>query len=224
MSIRILDVVQGSGEWEDARRGMVTASVVGTLITPKTIKVADNIDSRALTMELVAERITGFTEPSYASFDMERGQYDEPTARNLYSEHIAPVTEAGFIVRDDWGFSLGYSPDGLVGEDGLLEVKSRAQKKHLATILSGEVPTENIPQLQCGLLVTDRAWVDYCSYCAGMPLYIIRVYPDPTWKEAIVQAGLALEKSARAMLSAYDAAVIGFPPTERPPEIPEMRF
>jgi hypothetical protein len=82
------------------------------------------------------------------------------------------------MVRDDWGFSLGYSPDGLVGDDGLIEVKCRRQKKHLQTILADEVPPENMAQLQCGLLVSGREWIDYVSYCGGMPMYVKRVYPD----------------------------------------------
>jgi hypothetical protein len=77
------DLIQGSDEWVAARRGIVTASVVGQLITTKTIKPASNEASRALTRHLVAERITGWTEPTWISADMERGNRDEPIARDL---------------------------------------------------------------------------------------------------------------------------------------------
>ena len=172
------DLIQGSDEWLAARRGIVTASVVGQLITPKTIKPASNDTSRALTTLLVAERITGWTDPVYVSDDMLRGTMDEPVARDIYARHFAPVTELGFMTRDDWGWSIGYSPDGLVGDDGLIEVKSRRAKKHVATVLADQVPLENMAQIQAGLLVSGRAWCDYISYCGGMPMWIKRVHPD----------------------------------------------
>ena len=211
------DLLQGSDSWLDARRGIITASVIDQLITPKTIKPAANDHSRGLTALLVSERITGWTEPIYASFDMERGDFDEPIARDLYSEHFAPnpVTESGFMVRDDWGFSIGYSPDGLVGENGLIEIKSRAPKKHLATILSDEVPLENMAQIQCGLLVSGRTWCDYVSFCGGMPLFIIRVIPDLEWHNAILAAVTTFEASATEMIEKYNKAVDGLPATER---------
>jgi predicted phage-related endonuclease len=127
---------------------------------------------------------------------MLRGIEDEPRAVEVYSEHFAPVTTVGFMVRDDWGFSIGYSPDGLVGEDGLIEVKSRRAKKHLQTILADEVPAENMAQLQCGLLVSGRKWLDYVSYSGGMPLYVKRVEPDQRWFDAIVEAVEGFEFAA----------------------------
>jgi hypothetical protein len=213
--IELPNLIQGSEEWHDQRRGMVTASVVGQLITAKTIKPANNDDSRGLTALLVAERITGYTDPTYMSDDMLRGVEDEPRAVETYSEHFAPVATSGFMLRDDWGFRIGYSPDGLVGDDGLIEVKSRRQKKHLQTVLADEVPPENMAQLQCGLLVSGRKWIDYISYCGGMPLYVKRVEPDERWFEAIVAAVAAFEDTAAQMVAAYHTATEGLPPTER---------
>ena len=214
---------QGSDEWLAARRGIVTASVVGQLVTPKTIKPADNDTSRTLTMLLVAERITGWTDPVYVSDDMARGTADEPIARDAYSRHVGlPVAELGFMVRDDWGFPIGYSPDGLVGDDGLIEVKSRRQKKHLATILADEVPLENMAQIQCGLLVSGREWCDYVSFCGGMPLYVKRVLPDRQWAVAIVEAVARFEDAAAVMTTTYTAAIAGLPMTERTADLAEM--
>lgn len=209
------DLIQGTDEWLEARRGIVTASVVGQLVTPKTIKPASNDHSRALTAQLVAERITGWSEHPYVSHDMLRGSLDEPVARALYAEHYAPVVEVGFMVRDDWGFKIGYSPDGLVGDDGLIEIKSRRPKQHLSTILAGEVPAENMAQIQCGLLVSGRQWCDYISYCGGMPMWVKRVEPDPRWHEAILAAVEAFERTAAEMIARYEVAVAGFPMTER---------
>lgn len=216
MTLHILpDLMQGSEEWHAQRRGMVTASVVGQLITAKTLKPADNDYSRGLTALLTAERITGYTDPTYVSDDMLRGIDDEPRAAERYGEHYAPVSAVGFMVEDLWGFCIGYSPDGLVGDDGLIEVKSRRQKKHLQTILDGRVPAENMAQLQCGLLVSGRDWIDYVSYCGGMPMWVKRVEPDPAWFEAIVAAVAKFETTAADMVAAYTTATNGLPSTER---------
>lgn len=209
------DLAQGSDEWLEARRGIVTASVVGQLITPTTIKPANNDKSRALTTLLVAERITGWVDPVYVSDDMMRGTLDEPIARAIYAEHYSKVDQVGFMVRDDWGFPIGYSPDGLVGDDGLIEIKSRRAKKHLATILADEVPAENLAQIHAGLLVTGRAWCDYVSFCGGMPLWTKRVYPDQRWADAIVDAVTAFERTAGLMTDVYARAIKGRPATER---------
>lgn len=209
------DLEQRSDEWYAVRRGIVTASVVGQLVTPSTLKVASNPESRALTALLAAERITGWTEDTYTSDAMWRGIEDEPRAVEVYSEHYAPVTPSGFMVRDDWGFQIGYSPDGLVGADGSIECKSRAPKKHLQTILADAVPTENMAQLQAGLLVSGRKWIDYISYCGGMPMWVKRVTPDIKWQDAIVSAVAEFEKAVALMTATYARAVVGLPMTER---------
>jgi hypothetical protein len=216
------DLVQGTDEWHDQRRGMITASVIGNLLTPKTLAVADNDTSRGLIALLAAERITGFTDPNYVNDDMLRGIDDEPRATAVYSEHFAPVTADGFMVRS-WGrCQLGYSADGLVGDDGLIEVKSRRQKKQLLTVVAGEAPAENMAQLQAGLFVSGRDWIDYISFSGGMHLWVKRVTPDPRWFDAIAAAVEAFEDAATAMVAAYHAAVEGLPLTERP--VLEMVF
>lgn len=209
------DLIQGTDEWLEQRRGIVTASVVGKLITAKTIKPAANDESRGLTALLVAERITGWVDPVYVTDAMLRGQEDEPRAVALYSQHYAEVTTTGFMVRREDGWTLGYSPDGLVGDDGLIEVKSRAAKKQLTTILADEVPAENFAQCQAGLLVSGREWLDYVSICGGMPLYTKRVYPDARWFDAITEAVERFEATATAMVARYEAVTLGMPMTER---------
>jgi predicted phage-related endonuclease len=218
------DLEQGSDEWHAARRGIVTASVVGLLITTKTLKPAANDTSRGLAAQLVAERITGYTEPMQTSRDMERGTLDEPYAREVYSERYAPVAEVGFMVREFDGYKIGYSPDGLIGDDGLIEIKSRKQKIQLKAFLDDEVPAENMAQIQCGLLVSGRDWCDYVSYCGGMPLYVKRVFPDPAWHEAIIAAVAEFENNAAQMIDKYLTATEGNPPTERIDHFPEMEI
>jgi predicted phage-related endonuclease len=217
--LELPDLIQGTDEWHDQRRGIVTASVVGKLLTTKGA-VANNDTSRAVVATLVAERITGWTDPVYVSDDMLRGTNDEPFAVAAYSEWSGQeVATTGFMVRDDWGFEIGYSPDGLVGDDGLIEVKSRRPKKHLTTILDDEVPSENFAQLQCGLLVSGRAWIDYVSFCGGMPLYVKRVEPSQAWFDSILEAVAAFEEAAAQMVADYRAATAGMPITERVVEL-----
>ena len=215
MTLRVYEEMeQGSDAWHQARCGIITASVIGQLITTKTVKPASNETARSLIRELTAQRITGHVEETYQSRDMERGVYDEPYARDIYAEHYAPVTEVGFMVREEADHIIGYSPDGLVGDDGLIEIKSRRQKVHLAHILDGEVPDANYAQLQCALFVSGREWVDYCSFSAGMRLWVKRVYPEPRWFEAIEAVALGFEAVAAELTEKYEAATKGAPETE----------
>lgn len=208
------DIAQGTEEWHDQRRGLVTASVVGKLLTP-TLNTADNDTSRAIVAGLVAERITGWTEETGMTADMWRGVEHEPIARDVYSGHYAEVVEVGFMRLDGDGWTLGYSPDGLVGDDGAIEVKCPRAKGHLNTILADKVPAYYMAQLQAGLLVSGRAWIDYVSFCGGMPLFVKRVTPDPDWQAAIVAACIAFEESAGRMVDTYTAATANLPATKR---------
>jgi hypothetical protein len=200
------EIVQGTDEWHAARCGILTASQVKLILTP-TLKVANNEKTRAHVYELAAQRISQYTEPSYIGDDMLRGMEDEYLARALYSATYAPVAEVGFVTNEDHGFVLGYSPDGLVGDDGLIEIKSRKQKLQVQTIAAGEVPDEHVMQLQAGLLATGRAWIDYISYSSGLPMATIRVYPDADIQAAIISAGIGFEAQVQAVVDAFFAAV-----------------
>lgn len=256
---------QGSQEWLDQRRGMLTASVIGQLIAvehasaldfccpscqaldnepcksktngaaiktvhterttyasqhkgevPDRIVVADTDASRRLTSELVAERITGWSDPTFTNSDMQRGHDVEPIARDLYAEtRKVSVTQVGFMVLEEDGFRLGYSPDGLVADDGLIEVKAPRAKTHLWTHLSGRIPVSHMPQIQAGLRVTGRGWCDFISFYGGMPPFIQRVYPDQKWFDAIDAAARKFEADAAEMETKYRNATNGLPMTER---------
>jgi hypothetical protein len=265
------ELEQGSDEWLAARCGLVTASVVGQLISkgapdaltvecpkclalpaeacissarkvptpiktphderaaragelPPVYSVAASDTARAIVSTLVAERITGHVEQVFPSRDMERGTLSEPFARDKYAEHYAPVTEIGFMVRDFGGYRIGFSPDGLVGDDGLIEIKSPRQKKHLATILADKVPPEHMAQCQAGLLVSGREWIDFISYNGGMPLWHKRVLPHPQWFAVIKEAAEQLESVAEVMIANYRTATANLPQTERVDLFPEMEI
>lgn len=214
MTLTIYDQLeQGSTEWLEARRGIVTASTVGKLLT-STGKVASNDTSRALTETLIAERITGRVEYVHPTRDMQRGTILEPYARDIYAEHWGPVDEVGFMVRDNYGPRIGYSPDGLIGEEGLLEIKSRKPRVQLRTIRDDRVPAENMAQLQAGMLVAGRAWIDYVSYCPGLPLYVKRVTVDPDWQAAIIEAVIKFEEHAVDLIHDYEAEARYYPATQ----------
>jgi putative phage-type endonuclease len=226
MSLHVYnDLEQGTEEWLAARRGMVTASTVGQLLTA-TGRPASNDTSRRLTLALVAERITGETEPVFMNDDMLRGHLEEPIARDMYAEHFSGgeiVTETGFMVRDDHGFPIGYSPDGLVGDNGLIEIKAPRAKGHIATILSGTVPDRHMAQIQAGLLVSGRDWCDFISYYGGLPPFVKRVHADLKWAESIVTAVADFEEAAADMTRNYDLATRGLPATERRIELDDIQ-
>jgi hypothetical protein len=184
------DLAQGTAEWLEIRRGRLTASEMGLLVTPATMKAASNDKQRAHLFTLVSQRIAGYVEESYTGYDMLRGHEDEIDARIAYSQHYAPVEDCGFITNDRWGFTIGYSPDGLVGHDGLIECKSRKHKFQVETILKnvaeGTVPADFLIQCQTGLLVSERKWLDFISYSAGLPMATVRVHPDDKIQDAIL--------------------------------------
>jgi hypothetical protein len=201
------EIEQGSEEWHALRCGILTASEMKHVITGRTLKYADNPASRAYLNELAAQRITGYVEPAYISDDMLRGREDEIAAVLAYGQHYAPVEKMGFITNDKWGFIIGCSPDGFVSKYGGIECKSRRQKHQFSTIVAGEVPDEHIIQVQTSLLVTERPWWDYVSYCGGLPMDVIRAKANPDTQLAIEMAAFAFENAIRKQLELYNEAV-----------------
>ncbi len=208
MTIKIYEEMeQGSEEWYAARRGLLTASEMKLIITAKELEYSKNDKEKAHLYELVAQRITGYVEPSYIGDDMIRGMVDEVEAVNLYDKNYEPVKRVGFITNDKWGFTLGYSPDFLVADDGLGEVKSRKQKFQMETLHTGKPPSDYVIQLQTGLLVSERKWIDYISFNAGFWMRTIRVVPDEKIQSAIIKAADIFEGKAKKMLTDYEALI-----------------
>lgn len=277
MTLHVYDFPQGDEEWHAARRGMVTASVVGGLLSvrklgaidyecpkcdalasepcmslargkdpapiktvhperttwanehadssPLIVEPANGKEAASLTALLTAERITGYVHKTFVSDDMWRGKEYEPLAVDTYAEHYGvPVTTVGLMVLEQDGHKIGYSPDALVGDDGLLEVKAPRQKGHLTTVLGDRVPADHMPQLQCGLLVSGRKWIDFASICADMPLFVERVYPDPDWFAAITTAVKQFEVTAAEMIATFKARTEGMPVAERLPDFDDVEL
>lgn len=159
------DVAQNTEEWELLRLGKATASKFGTFMANDGKAFGDPAKRYAL--QLALELSTGRkSEFSFKNDDMERGHEQEPIARMLYEEeHFTDIQNGGFF---DWG-AYGDSPDGLVGDDGVIEVKSVIAPVHYATIRRGSFDPAYRWQLIGHLDCTQREWVDFVSYCADFP-------------------------------------------------------
>lgn len=190
-------IVQGSEEWKALRMGMLTASKISRLVTAAKLETANNDDVRKIIFQLTRERVTNFMADEFQSFAMRRGNEEELYARSLYSEHYAPVHQTGFVTNDRLGFLIGWSPDGLVGEDGGIECKSRDNDLQVKVILDGVVPAEHVIQVQSSIFVSERKWIDYCSYSNGMPMFTVRAEPIDKVQEAIEKAVIACEKNVK---------------------------
>lgn len=208
------DLEQGSDEWLSARCGLLTASEMKHIVTPK-LKIADNDKASTHLYELIAQRITKYVEPHYISDDMLRGMTDEIDAKIIYAKNYAEVEDMGFITNDKFGFEIGYSPDGLVCSDGLIECKSRRQKYQTETLIEGKLPDEYLIQVQTGLLVSERKWLDFISFSAGLPMFVLRVYPDEKVQSAIIEAATAFEEKIKIRLPIYAENIKSLIPTER---------
>ncbi len=207
-------LTQGSAEWQELRLGLITASEMFKILTP-TLKIANNKDTRTQIFELAGQRITKFVEPHFVSFDMERGKLEETDARIEYEKHYSKVDQCGFIINNALGFDVGFSPDGLVGDDGFIEIKSRKAKFQIQTIMEHlaesnpdtPIPSEFMLQCQTGLFVTGRKWCDFVSYSNGLNMVTIRTYPIIEYQEVISAAIVVAETKIQDMISKYSETI-----------------
>ena len=183
MFVIVIDCEQGSGHWKSLRRGIPTASDFGRIVTSSGRKSSQQ---DAFTGALLAEWVTGESDGAWqGSGDSERGRHLEPKAREYYAffRDAEPET-VGFIYKDVSRMS-GCSPDALVGDDGLLELKVPKLSTHIMWLGADSVPRNHIPQLQGQLWVTGREWVDFCSYHPDFPPFLKRVEPDLKFQDAL---------------------------------------
>lgn len=207
------DVKQNTDEWLNLRLGIITGSNINKIVTAAG-KPAKNDSMRQYAAELAAQRITQRGEENFQSWDMMRGHIQEDIARDIYSENYAPVDQCGFITNDNYGFTIGCSPDGLVSEDGLIEIKSRQAKFQVATVVSGEVDKSFVNQVQGNLLISGRKWADFVQYSNGMPLFVKRVEIDPVRREMIVDAIMDFEEEIERVRTEYLEKSANLVPTE----------
>ena len=205
------EIVQGSEEWHAARCGLPTASEMKLLVTPATLKAASNDKERAHMWELLGQRITKHVEPRWIGDDMLRGHDDELIALELYEKTYGEIQRVGFVTNDKWGFTIGYSPDALVGDDGQVECKSRKQSLQLQTLCDfvsvDAIDPDFRIQVQTGLMVTERKYCDLVSYCGGLPMATVRVYQDDKVQEAILEAVTTFESKIIYAKAKFDAVM-----------------
>ena len=181
----VLDCPQGSAEWLQARVGVVTSSCFDKIITPKTLKPSASADAYADLLN--AEWKLGRPIIEEDRPWMTRGTHLEESAALWYAvQEDAEPRKVGFVLRDDK--MVGCSPDRLVGDRGLLEIKCPAIQTHLAYRRLKEPPADYRCQLQGQLWVAEREWVDFMSYCPGMPAVVIRAVRDEPFIEALAKA------------------------------------
>ena len=174
---------QRSDEWFAARLGKVTASRVADVIA-KT-KTGPSASRENYSTQLVLERLTNKQAESYTNAAMQWGTETEPMARQAYElKRGLFVNETGFVDHPTIEMS-GASPDGLVGTDGLIEVKCPNSATHMETMLTQKVPAKYIPQMMWQMACTGRNWCDFVSYDPRFPenlqIFIERVEYDPTY-------------------------------------------
>jgi len=168
---------QNTPEWHEARAGIPTASGMKALFTP-TLKESKGKAVETYLAKLIAERIETPTGEGYQSADMERGHELEADARLAY-EIIrgADVDQVGIVYKDAT-YRASCSPDGLIGDDGGLEIKCLKLENHIKSLLAGEVPSDHIVQCHANLWVTGRQWWDFMSYHPTVKPLIVRVERD----------------------------------------------
>ena len=181
---------QGTEKWFECRRGKFTGSKFYPLMgTSKKNKTYLDILYR-----VAYERLSGKTvESGYKSKDMERGNEQEPDARLWYEvKNNIFVDQVGFIEHNEW---VGISPDGLVEDSGMLEIKSAKENVQIHRLLKNELPSEHRYQIQGGLWVAEREWCDFVSYNPDLPKLQLRIYRDEkTIKELETRTSEAIEE------------------------------
>lgn len=176
----IYDCEQGSSEWLMARLGVPTASRFSDVLAK-----GQGITRRKYLLTLAGEAITGELAETFSNKHMERGQAMEDEARQAYSfaRDLDPVS-VGFMRRD----RIGASPDSLIGDDGLLEIKTKLPSLQLEVLEKQKLPTEHVAQVQGQLLVSGRDFCDFVSYWPKLPIFIVRVERDEAYIKNLQQA------------------------------------
>ena len=175
----IHDVEQGSDIWLGLRKGRMTASHAQAI-------GANGAGLKTYIHEVVAEYLSCGEVEQFTNKHIERGNELEPIARNIYELSTGnKVEEVGFIEHSDY---VGCSPDGLIGEDGGLEIKCPADKTYLYLLLNKKIKSDYDWQIQMNLLITGREWWDYMAYNPNFKQdkVIIRVYPDKAKHEKLL--------------------------------------
>lgn len=187
--MKIINAEQRTPEWFAARLGRATASRFADVLA--TIKSGEAAARKNYRAQLICERLTNQMEEGFESEAMRRGTESEPLARVRYELATGlTVVEAGFCQHDE--LMAGCSPDGFVGEDGLIEIKCPNTATHIETVLAGKMPSGHLPQVQGQMWITGRQWCDFVSFDSRLPehlqLFVQRVERDEKYIASLAEA------------------------------------
>ena len=185
--MRVINCVQGSDEWRKARLGKATASRICDVM--RMTKSGVSAMRVKYMTEKILERLTGQEVERKLTLSMQGGKENEPRGRIAYEQHAELwVIEVGFVLHptlDD----AGCSPDGLVGDDGLVEIKCPDTSTHFEHLIEGKIDRDYLLQMQMQMLCTGRAWCDFVSFDPRCPqhmqLAVTRVHADPQLQQEI---------------------------------------
>lgn len=205
--MRVIDCIQGEPEWHQARAGRVTASRISDLMT-KT-KSGWGASRANYLAELVAERLTGAVAQGFTNQAMQWGTEKEPDARAAYQFYSdADVAQIGFVLHPTIEMT-GCSPDGLVSDSGMVEIKCPQTATHIDTLLSGAIPDKYLKQMQWQMRCCERAWCDFVSYDPRLPdrmqLFVQRVPRDDKLLAEIEHEVLQFLRDVDAKVAALTA-------------------
>lgn len=190
--MKIIDFPQGSAEWKQARAGRVTASNVAKVLSRSRDRKSEGSTRANYKARIIAEILTGKPqEDDFTNDDMEGGVENEPFARGAYEvltdcfvDTVDPQTgnPIGLVVHPR-NPRAGASPDGLVGDKGMVQIKCPKPAVHIGYRIAGVVPSKYEPQIAWELETCEREWSDFVSYCPAFPapvnLFVVRMHHDP---------------------------------------------
>jgi putative phage-type endonuclease len=195
---------QGSQAWLESRMGKATASALSNVMMAKTAAGYQNYMA-----QLICERLTGEPVETFKSAAMEHGTETEPQARAFYElETGNEVVECGFIPHPTLANS-GASPDGLIGDDGGLEIKAPQPAKHIKNLMGGTIDKAYMLQMQWGMACTGREWWDFVSFNPSFPahlqLHVQKVKRDQEMIEDITAAVTSFLSEMESKLRVLEA-------------------
>ncbi|MHB1939021.1 MAG: lambda exonuclease family protein [Acidobacteriaceae bacterium] len=193
--LQIFECVQGEPAWFACRLGIPTASRFKDVLAK-----GQGLTRRKYLYTLASEALTGEVAESYTNEHMERGKAMEADAREMYAFKygVEPV-QVGFMRRGD----AGCSPDSLLGDDGLLEIKTKLPALHLECLELNRLPPEHVAQVQGQLWVSGRQWTDFVSYWPKLPLFCIRVHRDDAYIAMLAAEVQAFNAELRVIVNKY---------------------